>query len=874
MSSLGLVLSIAKDALSAQRYGMNVTAHNIANVNTPGYSRQTAVYETKEPAPYGGVLLGRGVDTTDVLRASDQFIENRLMQQKSTMFSSKEMENYIQVLEGLFSEDSEMSISTMLSDFWNSWHDIANNPSGAPERIALYEHSILLSGQFNNLDADLRQLEMDLTGALSAGTERINQITSEIAQLNDKIAGMETNSIANDLRDKRNTLVSELSEYLDVKSFEQSNGSLTVITAKGCVLVHGNDSYELEMGGDSGDRVLWEGSGGATVDITNYMSNGKLGGWLDMRDEVIAKYKLDLDALAEEFIWTVNQQHSQGVGLQLFNTAVTGTYKTGSSGLLSTLTYGSKIDYTKDFKMWTYDSGSSSPVPVEVDMGVSTADPTYGGDFNVADTTYTIEITQGGTVNTDAIKFSWSETGGTSGTATMAAGSTNVAIDGNTLNFTAGDILVAGNTLKINTLDDGFGNGTPKPTSLSPTGTANSVLDTYKFTVTSVTGNGEIGTDTLNIDWANSVTSGSFILDAATTTVTVDGITLPFTVGDCLFAGDVFTITTDTNGTPTANLLSEWHWTLDSFINQFNRQTPRVAASKTSGNALTFAPDTSGTGNELTGFSYSGGVTASNTTITVNNYDALTIAGANLQLERTAANTWQLNNNPGYAVTFTALDGANLDNGFYVILDGDRALTVTFGTSITTNGYVEFDITAATGTYTFAFSDDEAQDSGLMAAMGINTFFQGSGAGSIAVNTVLNNKDYIAAGQIDADGNYASGDNTNALAITDLQYISGDTRQWTCDRIKGNTSGSVTSTIENYYHSMVGSMGIKASSIERSSAFNAVMVEKLSGIRDSLSAVSLDEEMTNIIKFQYAYQAAAKLISVSDELLNTLLSVK
>ncbi len=402
MSGIGLVLSIAKDALAAQRYGLSVTAHNIANVNTPGYSRQSAVFEPKEPAAYGGVLLGRGVDTTDVLRATDQFMENRLMQKKSTMSSSKEMESYMQVLEGLFSEESEMSISTMLSDFWNSWNDIANNPSGAPERIALYEHSILLSGQFNSLDADLRQLEIDLTGAMSAGTERINQITSEIGQLNDQIAGMEIGRVANDLRDKRNTLISELSEYLDVKAFEQNNGSMTVLTAKGCVLVNGNDSYELEMGGDLGDRVLWEGSGGNEVDITDYISNGKLGGWLDMRDEVVAKYKLDLDALAAEFIWTVNQQHSQGVGLKLFSTDLTGTYETGSSGLLSTLTYGQKIDYTENFRMWI-DNGTALS-DVTMDMGISTASLTSwaGTATGAAQYKYAFTVTTAGTVGADA----------------------------------------------------------------------------------------------------------------------------------------------------------------------------------------------------------------------------------------------------------------------------------------------------------------------------------------------------------------------------------------------------------------------------------------------------------------------------------------
>ena len=130
---------------------------------------------------------------------------------------------------------------------------------------------------------------------------------------------MEANNVANDLRDKRNTLVSELNEYLDVQAFEQSDGSLTIVATRGCTLVQGNRNYDLEMGGTNTDRIRWQNSAGSYVDITNYLTNGKLGGWLDMRDEIIAKNQLDLDALAKEFIWSVNQQHSQGVGLEGFS---------------------------------------------------------------------------------------------------------------------------------------------------------------------------------------------------------------------------------------------------------------------------------------------------------------------------------------------------------------------------------------------------------------------------------------------------------------------------------------------------------------------------------------------------------------------------
>jgi len=597
MSGIGMVLNIATTALNAQQYGLGVTGQNIANVNTEGYSRQNPVLVAKQPLMYGGLLMGRGVDTESVSRSSDQLIENKLMQEKSNMLSSSEMEKYMQVLEGYFNEDSGNSISTMLSDFWNGWYDISNNPSGSSERISLYEQSTLLSEQFNALTTNLIEIDADLTGAVASGVETINKITREIAQINDQIVSMEVNNVANDLRDKRNTLVSELNEYMDVKAFEQSNGSLTIVGAKGCTLVLGNSSYDLEMGGANGDRVTWQDSSGNDVDITNYLSDGKLGGWLDMRDEILSKYKLDLDALAKEVIWSVNQQHSQGVGLEGFS-SVTGNYEVtnpGSAITSSGLSYQDKVDdSSKTFKIWLFDTNGD---PYDSDTGTT-------------------------------------------------------GLQGNPITIT--------------------------------------------------------------------VTSGM-------------------------------------------------------------------------------------TTNELV----------------------------------------------------TAIDNGT---GVQAALDSQNRLSISIDTGeIATLG-------------SLAFSDD---DSNVLAAFGINTFFTGSGSGDMGVNDAIGlNKNFIAAAQVGSDGTMASGDNNNALAITDLRSTSMSISQWTCDRINGNTQGSIVSTLEDYYHSMVGSIGITSASVSRDRSFGEMMVNELSTIRDSISAVSLDEEMTNLIKFQHAYAAAAKLIGVSDEMLNTLLDLK
>lgn len=583
MSGIGVVWDIARGALSTSRYGLDVTAHNIANVNTDGFSRQSPVLETKQPLFYNGLQMGRGVITTQVQRETDQFVENRLMQQESNLAYSTEMEKYIKVLEGVFNESSETSISSLLNDYWNLWHDISNNPSGASERIALYEFSTLLSEQFQSLDTELKKLETDLSFMKGPSIERINQITREIGILNNQIVGMESISVANDLRDKRNVLVSQLSQLIDTNSLEQENGSLTIVSARGSILVQGSDSYELSLGGINGDRVEWQSSGGATVDITDYISKGKMGGWLDLRDEIAAKYQLDMDALAKEFVWAINQQHSQGAGLEAF----------------SSLT----MDYAVS---------SETDAIGSVDSGLSYHDKIVDGSFQL-----------------------W-------------------------------------------------------------------VYDA----------NGD----------ANPAGGLTFTIDADTTSLNA-------------LAGQI---------------------------------------------------------------------------------DAVS----------------------------------------------NMACTVTDG---------KLDISTANG-YTFAFSDDS---SNALAALGINTFFKGSSAGSIGVSdTIGSNLNLIAAATIDSSGIFVSGDNTNAVSITDLQFATMDISRWTCDRINGNTEGNITTTVDNYYQAMVGSIGITSGSISRERSFDEVTASKLGEIRDGLSAVSLDEEMANLMKFQHSYSAAAKLITTADEMMQTLLELK
>jgi flagellar hook-associated protein 1 FlgK len=211
-------------------------------------------------------------------------------------------------------------------------------------------------------------------------------------------------------------------------------------------------------------------------------------------------------------------------------------------------------------------------------------------------------------------------------------------------------------------------------------------------------------------------------------------------------------------------------------------------------------------------------------------------------------------------------------NGLVAAIDGENGVQASI-----TDGIVSIGIhTGEVPTLgSLAFAND---DSSVLAAIGINTFFTGSTAGSIDVNSTLaSSKDYIAAAQIDSStGEFATGDNTNALAIADLQYASRDITEHSYNRDPdiGNTPGMVSGTIEEYYHSLVGALGIKASSVERSVSFSQTMLHELKTMKESISSVSLDEEMTQLMQYQHAYAAAAKLLSTSDEMLQTLLAAK
>jgi flagellar hook-associated protein 1 FlgK len=393
MAGLGLLMQIGTSALKSHTYGTDVTAHNIANLHTEGYSRQTAVTGAKEGLKLGNLVLGQGIVTTEIKRNVDDILDKRLMEHKSDLSKYDEIVTNMETLEGFFSETgalADTSISAMLSKFSNGWESLANNPSGSSERVTLFEQSSSMAERFRTLYSDIRNFQIDLTRTIDSAVSDINITTKEIAEINGKLFGMEVDSaLANDMRDKRDLLISDLHEHLNIQTFVQENGFITVTGPKGTVLVNGRDSYNLDLIADSktglGD-VYWENSSGGMVDITSGITKGDIGGWLELRDTILEGYNQDFDNVVKDLIWNTNTQHSQGVGLELFTPSdkleVRGSYYTiDEDKKLKSLVFGDRVDFGSEnsprgFDIWIGDSNGDNARKVRINL----ADTRGGND--------------------------------------------------------------------------------------------------------------------------------------------------------------------------------------------------------------------------------------------------------------------------------------------------------------------------------------------------------------------------------------------------------------------------------------------------------------------------------------------------------------
>jgi flagellar hook-associated protein 1 FlgK len=333
MSGILGLMDIAKRALAANQLGVEVTSNNIANVNTPGYSRQRAIFETSQalPMPYGP--LGYGVRVSGIEQAFDPLVAARLNQNTSSLADYQARKADLDQIASLFNETQDGSLSQLLAEFWDAWNDLADNPTGAGERQTLMGQAQTLADAFSFRADQLVQARNDITQRLGPVIEEINAHAARIAQLNGEIQAIETpEHHANDLRDERQSELNQLSALIGISYYTTGDGTINVTLANGASLVQSMDSYSLRYEITPSDTVavFWQGPGGTEEDVTSGLDGGELSAHIAVRDTLIPQFQNDLDDLAQELIAGVNTLHSQGVGLDLLSTA-TSSYFVGST---------------------------------------------------------------------------------------------------------------------------------------------------------------------------------------------------------------------------------------------------------------------------------------------------------------------------------------------------------------------------------------------------------------------------------------------------------------------------------------------------------------------------------------------------------------
>ncbi|MFC1556302.1 flagellar hook-associated protein FlgK [candidate division KSB1 bacterium] len=319
MTGIGIrsAFNIGKKSLTAQLAGLNVTGNNIANVNTAGYSRQDLTLKPSLMINTPDGTFGMGVDIGGVRRIRDSLVDKQLRTEFHLKGQNEALERVLSQVETIINEPSETGLRSLMSEFFDDFYELANNPESITIRFNLREQAELLVKAYHRIDEQLRILSNDVDAELKATVARFNSLSKEVATLNDQISSYESVSegTANDLRDQRDRAIDEMSETMELFAFEKDNGVVN-IAAQSETIITSNYPLQFEV-------KTRNVNGNLVSDIVNTESQavftvkkGKLGGLIDSRNEIIPNFRDQLGELAGDLIRVVNNIHETGVGLQ------------------------------------------------------------------------------------------------------------------------------------------------------------------------------------------------------------------------------------------------------------------------------------------------------------------------------------------------------------------------------------------------------------------------------------------------------------------------------------------------------------------------------------------------------------------------------
>jgi flagellar hook-associated protein 1 FlgK len=313
------VLSTSVSGLLAFQRALDTTSNNISNAATPGYSRQQVDFTPQPGQPTAAGYIGSGVQIDSITRSYDELLAGQVRSSQSSYSSFNTYATQATQIANMLS-DSSTGLTASLQSFVNSWQTVANSPSSTAQRQALLSQAQALTQQLQNYDGQLSTYSASVESQLGSTVTQINTLSAGIAQLNGQIAqGLaSTGQTPNDLMDKRDLMLDQLSQYVSVSTAAQADGSMNVYIGTGQPLVIGNTSQALTATTDPYDATKHDigiVSGGATSDITSEISGGQLGGLLAVRSQVLQPVQNTIGQFSVGLATLVNQAQQAGMDL-------------------------------------------------------------------------------------------------------------------------------------------------------------------------------------------------------------------------------------------------------------------------------------------------------------------------------------------------------------------------------------------------------------------------------------------------------------------------------------------------------------------------------------------------------------------------------
>ena len=312
-SSLASQLKMARDALLAQQTALNTVSHNVANVNTEGYHRQRAIFETRDALPDINGMNGSGVDVQSVERAYHSFLTRQERTETGELGRWTMQNDMLARVEEVMNELGDSGVTTALDEFFNAWENLANDVDSSTSRVNLIGKANDLGYALHSTYSRLDDIRTEINVHMQESGNHINDLATRIADLNEQIYTVTSRRQSpNDLMDQRDQLVKELAGIANITIQEEDNGSVTVFLGNEALVMR-NTARSVEWEADrtgtlgkSGGNLVWSDTGSQLQ-----LASGELKGDYDAR-ALINQALTDMDTFTNTLRDQVNALHEQG----------------------------------------------------------------------------------------------------------------------------------------------------------------------------------------------------------------------------------------------------------------------------------------------------------------------------------------------------------------------------------------------------------------------------------------------------------------------------------------------------------------------------------------------------------------------------------